>query len=468
MTIIDACRDRALFGAWFFSSSWAAWLAFLAALFGLDLDDAGLDLYRRCTSRTTAPTAPAREGWVIVGRRGGKSRIAALIAVYLACFRDYRSMLSPGEVATVMVIAADRRQARVVFRYVRAFLRDVPMLARMIESETRESITLNNGASIEIHTASYRSTRGYTCAAVIADECAFWPTDEAGANPDVEILAALRPSLATLPGAMLLAISSPYARRGALWQAYRRHHGVDGSPVLTWQADTATMNPCVDAQVIADAYAEDEAAASAEYGAEFRRDVESFVSAEAIDGVTIPGRLELPPTTEHRFFAFTDPAGGSGADSFTLAIAHRDKDGLAVLDLAREIRPPFSPEAAAEEFAKVLRQYGCTSVTGDRYAGEWPRERFRKHGITYQLSDRPKSDIYRDALPLLTSGKAELLDLARLRSQLLGLERRTSRAGKDSIDSGPRGHEDLANSACGALVGVEHANRNTIESHDIW
>ena len=43
----------------------------------------------------------------------------------------------------------------------------------------------------------------------------------------------------------------------------------------------------------------------------------------------------------------------------------------------------------------------------------------------------------------------------RLVNQLCGLERRTARSGKDSIDHGPGGHDDLANAVAGAadLVG---------------
>jgi hypothetical protein len=91
-------------------------------------------------------------------------------------------------------------------------------------------------------------------------------------------------------------------------------------------------------------------------------------------------------------------------------------------------------------------------VTGDRYGGEWPRERFREQGITYDISERPKSEIYRDSLPLLNSGKLELLDHKRLASQLCGLERRTARGGRDSIDHGPGAHDDIANAALGALL----------------
>ena len=55
------------------------------------------------------------------------------------------------------------------------------------------------------------------------------------------------------------------------------------------------------------------------------------------------------------------------------------------------------------EFAALLRTYKITTVQGDRYAGEWPRERFDVHGIKYEPAAKPKSDLYRDLLPSLNS-----------------------------------------------------------------
>jgi len=111
-----------------------------------------------------------------------------------------------------MLIGADRKQARVLHRYVRALL-EAPLLAGLVERETAESLDLSTGASIEIATASMRTTRGYSCACVVADEVAFWRSEES-ASPDVEVLNALRPALVPLPGSMLMALSSPYSRRG--------------------------------------------------------------------------------------------------------------------------------------------------------------------------------------------------------------------------------------------------------------
>ena len=74
------------------------------------------ETYRACTGRTEVPGDGYNEAWLVVGRRGGKSFVLALIAVFLASFKDWQPYLSPGERATVMVIATDRRQARVIIR----------------------------------------------------------------------------------------------------------------------------------------------------------------------------------------------------------------------------------------------------------------------------------------------------------------------------------------------------------------
>ena len=87
LTILDTMRDPALFGPWFRGESWQAWRVFLSALFGLPLDKKSLAIFQKHTGRKNAPTSPAKEGWLVAGRRGGKSRMAALAAAFLACFR---------------------------------------------------------------------------------------------------------------------------------------------------------------------------------------------------------------------------------------------------------------------------------------------------------------------------------------------------------------------------------------------
>jgi hypothetical protein len=135
----------------------------------------------------------------------------------------------------------------------------------------------------------------------------------------------------------------------------------------------------------------------------------------------------------------------------TLAIAHTEGK-TQILDVIRERRPPFSPEAVVEEYASLMKQYRCSVVYGDRYGGEWPREQFQKRGVFYEPAEKPKSEIYQDLLPLINSGAVDLLDNERLQQQLVMLERRTSRGGRDSIDHTPGAHDDVANAVAGAVV----------------
>ena len=172
-------------------------------------------------------------------------------------------------------------------------------------AETADTLDLDNGVTIEIQTASFRTIRGRTVVAALCDELAFWRmSDDSSANPDTEIIAALRPAMATVPRAMLLKASSPYGRRGALWNDHRRHFGKDDSSMLVWQADTLTMNPSVPQSVIDAAFEDDPANAAAEYGAQFRSDIEAFVTREAAEACVVDGRFELPPMANVRYSAF--------------------------------------------------------------------------------------------------------------------------------------------------------------------
>ena len=454
VSILNAIADKDLFAPWFKDrATWQSWFVFLAALFALRMTSDQLDVYRRCTGRTTSPTEPAKEAWLICGRRAGKSFILALCAVFSACFRDWTPHLAPGERATIMVIASDRGQARTIFRYIGALLTRVPMLAELIERETIDSFDLSNSVTIEVQTASSRSTRGYTIAAALCDELAFWPSYDA-AEPDHEILAAIKPGMATIPGAMLLCASSPYARRGALFDAHRKHFGKDNDPILVWQADTRTMNPTVPQSVIDEAMERNPASAAAEYGAEFRRDIESLIAIEAVRACVSARVYERAPQYDIIYYAFCDPSRGSG-DPMALAIGHKDyAKQTVVIDALREVRAPFSPEAVVGEFAPLLKSYRVTQIVGDGFLGAWLVEQFAKFGICYEPSAKPKSSLYVDLVPLINSMRIDLLDHAKLIDQLCALERRNACSGRDSIDHPPGAHDDVANAVAGVAAAI--------------
>jgi hypothetical protein len=439
-SIIGLARDPDFFHDWFKDeASWTAWFCFLRVLFGLPLEAGDLEIFRNCTGQT----APNPNGYVevtlICGRRSGKSLILALIAAYLACFRDYSPHLVKNEHATIVVIAADRKQAQSIFRYMRGFL-SVPLLAGLIERETADILWLTNGCSLEIQTASFKTIRGRTVAASLNDEQAFWNTDDGSANPDTEIFAALRPAMATIPGAMLFKASSPYAKRGSLWADFQRYYGVEEAPVLVWKAPTWVMNPSVPQSFIDAEFARDGASASSELGAEFRTDVTGWLDLATITSAVDTDVIVRPPIAASSYIGFCDPSGGV-KDSFSFAVSHAE-GSVAVLDCIVEIKSPCVPSEAVAQIAAIAKSYRLTTVTGDRYAAQF----------VYLAATRDRSTIYTDALPMFSSGQIRLLDNARLISQLAALERKTHPGGRDKVDH-PRGQkDDVANAACGALV----------------
>ena len=89
---------------------------------------------------------------------------------------------------------------------------------------------------------------------------------------------------------------------------------------------------------------------------------------------------------------------------------------------------------------------------GRQVRREFPRELFQKAGVRYRPAERSKSEFYVELLPLINSRRVDLLDDRKAIAQLVGLERRTSRVGKDSIDHAPGGHDDRINAVAGAVV----------------
>jgi hypothetical protein len=451
MPMRAALTDTDVFGQLVAGESWSAWRVLLVAAMGEHLTDEERVIFLELTGRPCEGGIRAEEFWAIVGRRGGKTRAIAILAAYIAALVDFSDVLAPGERASLPIMSASTWQAGKCFQYLDGIFSTVPSLKQLVVNQTADTISLSTHVDIEVRPASFRTARGGTCVAAICDEISFWRSDTS-ANPDVEILNAIRPALATT-GGMLACISSPYARRGELYNAWKRDYGPNGDPaILVAKAPSRTMNPSLSEKVVARAYERDPASAAAEYGGEFRSDIESFISREVVEAAVVPDRHELPRIGGVRYVGFVDPSGGS-ADDMTLGIAHREGERV-VLDCIRAVKPPFSPDTVVNEFAALLKSYGVREVVGDRYGGEWPRERFRANGITYKPSEKTKSDLYREALPLLNSGRVELLDNPKLISQLCSLERRTARGGRDSIDHPPGQHDDIANSACGVLVGA--------------
>jgi hypothetical protein len=449
--VTDAMTDERLLGPHFAGASWANWRAVLKAAFAEPMSASEIETFRVVAERNP-PSNPVSEAVFVVGRGGGKDSIASLIATVTAINFNPRGKLRPGEAATVMCIAVDREQAGIVASYIKAYFEQIPALAALVKTVDRDGVTLRNGVTILVATNSYRSVRGRAILCAIFDELAFWRSEDS-ATPDFEVAAAVAPGLARLPSSMSILISTAHKRSGLLYQKWKDFYGRNDDDVLVVRGTTLQFNPSFDAKIIERQLRDDPQLYGAEYNSQWRDDLATFITRELLEAAVDRGVLVRPPQAGTICCAFCDPSGGAH-DSFTAAIAHRDHGDMAVLDLLYERRAPFDPSVVVSEIADLLRGYRVAEITGDHYAARWVIEAFAKEGISYVQSERDRSQIYLDALPLFTSGRVRLIDSPRLVAQLAALERRTFSTGRDRVDHGPRGADDAANSAAGALVRV--------------
>jgi hypothetical protein len=439
--------------------SFAAWRAVVAGAFAEHLAPEQHAQFHAIFGRDP-PSSPCRELWLAAGRRAGKDYVATRVAVFLALFRHWT--LAPGETGVVLLLAVDRAQAKVAFNYVRGCLEAEPLLWAEVAGITADTITLRNGIEVQVGTSDYAAVRGRTIVAAILDEFAFWPADAA-----TEVLRALRPGMASQPAAMLLVISSAYATHGAFYDAFRRYYGTNDPRVLFGRATTRDLNPTIDEAFIADELARDPVGAAAEYLSQFRSDVAGFIDAALLDSVTRREPRELPfirmssDGGAYQYFAGLDVSGGRG-DAAACAIARVHRERVQIV-ATRRWPAPHDPLFVAQQVAEFLASYGLSSAVADHYAAEFATSVYREAGVTLHAAEVNRSEAYLHLLPLLTTGRIELPDDPALRAELIGLERRTGRAGKDSIDHPPHGHDDHANSVA---LAAWHATR-ALPSRDL-
>ena len=455
--IDQALTDPKLLGAALGpADTWRTWLAALKAAFAEPLDRQERRAFNKIAGSRTPPREKVRELWAVVGRRGGKSRAAAAVAVYVACFLDHK--LAPGEVGYVLCLSPSVAQANLVFSYALAFIEQSPILRQKLDgTPTASEIRLQGNIVIATHTNSFRTIRGRSLLACIMDESAFW-RDETSATPDVECYRAVLPALATTQG-MLIGISSPYRRSGLLFTKFRDHYGASSRNILVVRGPTVAFNPTIDKKLITTARQEDPEAARAEWDAEFRSDLAALLDDATIDAAVEHSRpLELPPDPALRYVAFVDASAGRH-DAFCISIGHREGDRF-VADVVRGRKPPFDPAQVAAEYAELSREYRCGEVVGDNFAGEWVKGAFEKNGVSYRRSPLVKSQLYLESLPHFARGAISIPNHAQLIRELRLLERRTHRSGRDTVDHPASGSDDYANVLCGTLY-IATAARET-------
>lgn len=441
----------------------------LRAVYGLSMTKHQRDLFHECTGREKPTRHPFSEVTVVAGARAGKdSRIAAPIVCYEALFCGHEKQLQRGERAIIPLVAQDQRATKIAFGYIRDYLTTSPLIASMVEEVLSLEIALTNGVTIACFPSTLRSLRGWSIPVGVMDEVAFFRM-EGAADSDAEIQASIRRGMLSFPSPRLVKISTPYMKSGVLFEDFTKSFGQDDPDRLVWRASSTLMNPSLTPERLERERRIDPQRFEREYMAEFTEDVDAFLPSAWVENAVVPSRHELPPRKGVSYVAAVDPSGG-GADSFTLSICHADgyaTDARVVQDVARGWRRSSGKqvdlEGVVHEIAATVQQYGVSTVSGDRYAAGWVRERFQKEGIYFQDAEMTKAEAYLEVQPLFAQGRVELLDHPQLVRELKLLESRPRVGGRTLVDHPRGGHDDYANAlALSAVKAVRCAHEIVI------
>lgn len=461
--IVQMMQDPRLFGLMYLGASWGPWQTILKAAFALGLTEEEIKFFETVAGGRSPPNQRVRELVIAAGRRAGKDAVIALVAAYFAMTFKPDGRVRAGERPLILLLAADRSQARNLLRYINGLFQ-IPALKALITRETVDGFELANGIDISVGTNDYRTVRGRAILLCVLNELAFW-TGENSASPDKEVYRAILPATASLGDkAMVVMISSVHRRAGLLYEKHAKSFGKDDPKTLVITASTRQLNPTIDQELIDDALAADPQSAAAEYGSIWRDDLSGYISLTEVQACVDAGITERPPVPGIRYVGFIDASSGR-SDSYTAAIASRDGD-LGILHAAIEIPAPADPVKATATVAKVMAAYGINQVWGDRYAVGFVASELSKHGLTLQHTTKSRSDLYRELLPALRSRRVRLVDNERAVAQFAALERRALSAGGERIDhpatSGSK--DDVSNAIAGALV----MSATPVNSADGW
>jgi hypothetical protein len=441
MNIIDFIRHPLIMNDQTMSPSQSA---FLKVTYGLPLDDVELEIYRCATGRGTYVPRMQREVTLIGGRRGGKTgKLAARIALYEAW--RYRRILR-GERRYVMLIAPVIAQAKIAFDFILNDILNSPILRAKIVKVGGNEIELKNGIIIGCYACSRITVRGRAAVAIICDEICFWRNELTSTNNDEEVLAALRPSMATFPTGKIIKISTPNVKQGVVYDEFQRRAELD---YCVWQLSTKELNPTISVEYLEAERKRSLANYKREFLAEFVDSVVSWIEPEVLARCVIKDRKELPPLPGATYAAAIDP--GFKKSDFAMALAHHAGEGLIVLDCVPfwtgSKQAPLGFQWVCGQVAGILRQFGINVLQGDQFAAVAIKQEFLKIGIIYDeftFSRNTRAQLFSNLRHVIEQQRIELLEHPELLQQLRSLEEHRSADGNVDIRPVHGQKDDLA------------------------
>lgn len=369
--------------------------AICRAIDGLPLGDLATDPQivaafggQRAIDYLQAPEGKPLEVYIIGGSRIGKTLLAAALLFKASQTVDMTG-LGLGDEPRAPVLSLDKDKANACYTHlinnVKAAdgaLRGYLLDEGRNELDSQAAWLMHpSGRKIQVcvtaNKAAGNAVVSYFLAGVIFDEaCKMHGVGDAVVNFDDARTNALG---RLLPGAQLVAIGSPWAPFGPMYEAFQTRHGKPGPDLVVIHARGDVANPW---------WWTPERVAKlppkirhTEVEAKFQAPEESLYDEELIKACGRPPG-DLPRERGLGYMAMMDPATRSNA--WTLAIGTY-RGAKLVVACARQWVPqpgaPLSPSAVFGEMAPLLKAYGLDAVTTDQWSTDALRELANLAGI---------------------------------------------------------------------------------------
>lgn len=424
----------------------------LRSQYGLPLDAEQLEIYKELSGVDIyRPGHERAEGVYVLGARSGKSFLSAIIACYesIALAPRWRKYLNPGEIGYVIIVATRLLQSQQVIGAACLRMLENSKVSHYIADSVSTEIILTNDLTIMSMPCNSTSGRGLPICCLILDELGWYRQE--GPKQDAEIFKALRPRMSQFRGAKFLAISTPGAKAGLLWDLFDEGMDPDRPTPnrLTVQAETSYVNPTVDPEFLESEKHRDIDNYEREFLALFCEAVDAFLpSDKLLECFTLSG--DVPYDSRYRYYCAVDQSGLSGRDRFAMSIAHRERDKV-IVDVSRTWSTKDGDGIIAE-IQQIVKPYNIGTVALDRYSGGWARQAFERQGFEVHVRDL-LPPIYVNLKSLVISGRVSLPDTKGLREGLLRTQAYFGRSNQLSIghERTAEGHGDEADSAATAV-----------------
>lgn len=420
-----------------------------------DRDLFGFELWPRQRELLEAVEFGPTHHVLAVGRRSGKTTLAALVCLHGCLFRpDLDALVRRGERRYSVAVATNLSQARLLVQAARSIVENSPLLAETVESYTEDAITFTNGTELRAFPCSSRGGRGWPISTLVMDEAAHFLTETDGYQTAERVWEALVPSTAQFgDAARVIVASTPYGTQGLFAKLHADAASLDD--MVAHHATTAEVNPTIDPKFLKRAEKRDPESYKSEYLAEFVGAGDAFLNFERI---TVAERGELSPDAGTDWIVGLDPAFAQ--DPFGFAVVGRDIEDPKRLITARAgaLHPKGEFTGPVDAVAAIAREYGTKYLATDQYCAEPVKERLEDHGLRlakHSMGATIKTEIFSELRVRLYNGSLEIYQHADLLAELSRL--RTKFTPGQAAVVNPRvggSHGDMAQAL--ALAVYEH------------